>query len=183
MGSLVVTINREPGPIETVNDKNGDLVNFFKQLRDNPDEMIKKLLLTPYARQEYQEAWFKDEDDDMERARKFFVRNRQSFLATGAHQRSKGWAAATTESRTGISESISKWLNNIEGLAAIVDRLRKIQIENRDYSFLLEHYDGPETLFYCDPPYDDEKTSGKKQYGKELIFGFAEHLAKLRFST
>ena len=35
-GSASILLNREPSPIETLNDLNGDIVNFFRVLRDQP---------------------------------------------------------------------------------------------------------------------------------------------------
>ena len=161
---MVVTINREPSPIETYNDLNGDVVNFFKVLRDHTTDLITKLYLTPFSRQEYDEAWFNEHDDHLERARKFFVRMRQSFLATGSQNRKKGWLSATRESRCRISEATNKYLGSVEQLAQIVERLKMIQIENRDFQFIIERYDTPDTLFYVDPPYDPEKRSNGNDY-------------------
>jgi hypothetical protein len=38
-------------------------------------------------------------------------------------------------------------------LFAVVQRLYGISIENKDYQYMLEHYDGEDVLFYLDPPY------------------------------
>ena len=46
-GSAAVLLNRDPSPVETYNDIDGDLVNFFRVLRDNPDDLIRKIGLTP----------------------------------------------------------------------------------------------------------------------------------------
>ena len=32
-------------------------------------------------------------------------------------------------------------------------RLARVVIENKDFEKLIRHYDRPESLFYCDPPY------------------------------
>lgn len=169
-GSMVVTINREPVPIETYNDINGNIVNFFRVLRDNPDELITKLYLTPHSRQEYEDAWFNPDDTAIEQARKFFVRMRQSVLATGSQNRKKGWLSATRETRCRISEATNKYLRSVDLLHQIVERLKMIQIENRSYDFILTSYDTPDTLFYLDPPYDLEKRSN----GNDYQFDFTE---------
>lgn len=93
-GSAVVTINRPPSPIETYNDLNNSVVNFFAVLRQKPLDLIDALQLTPHSRKEYQDAWYNENDSDVEKARKFFIRCVQSQYAAGAQQKSKGWAAA-----------------------------------------------------------------------------------------
>lgn len=163
-GSFVVTINKEPSPIETYNDINKDLVNFFIQLRDNPQELVDLLYLTPHSRSEYDNAWHSEGDTDIERARKFFVRLTQSFLATGTQNERKGWSVATKQSRCRISEKTSKYINRIDGLQDVIERIRRVQIECRDYKWVLGSYDSVDTMFYADPPYDQEKRSGSSDY-------------------
>jgi len=163
-GSGVVTMNRRPSPIETYNDNNLQVVNFFAQLRDNPDELLRLLHLTPHSRFEYDEAWFMDADNDIERARKFFIRVRQSFFATGVCSRTKGFMSSKKDSRHGMAQSTHKYLNSVEALYDVVERFKKVQLENKDFEYLINMYDTPETTFYADPPYDEEKTSGTNQY-------------------
>ena len=49
-GSGAVLINREPAPVETYNDIDGDVVNFFRVLRDRHEELIRAIALTPFSR-------------------------------------------------------------------------------------------------------------------------------------
>jgi DNA adenine methylase len=79
-GSAAVLLNRDPSPVETYNDIDGDLVNFFKVLRDKPDELIEKLVFTPFSREEFRKAYeLRGRTDlpEVERARLFFVRAEQ----------------------------------------------------------------------------------------------------------
>src|SRR6266487_7023916 len=55
-GSAAMTLAKKPAPIEVINDINGEIVNFFRQLRDNSDRLLKLLSLTPYAREEFELA-------------------------------------------------------------------------------------------------------------------------------
>jgi DNA adenine methylase len=153
-GSAAVIINRAPAPIETFNDINGKVVNFFKVLREMPEELICALELTPHSKKEYEEAWFTDGDSDVEKARKFFIRTQQSIWAAGAQDKVKGWAASLKESRCNISDKTNKWLKTIAGLPEVVERFRRIQIENRDYRWIISKYDHDGAFFYLDSPYE-----------------------------
>src|SRR5947209_19363979 len=55
-GSAAMTIAKEAAPIEVINDINKDIFNFYKQLRERGDELVEKIELTPYAREELHEA-------------------------------------------------------------------------------------------------------------------------------
>lgn len=155
-------LNREPSPIETYNDINGAVVNFFNVLRNNPIELIAALELTPHSRNEYNEAWFVETDSPVEKARKFFIRTQQSIHAAGAQEKVKGWAAALTQSRVSISEKTHKWIRGVDGLWEVAERLKHVQIEHKDFRFILKSYDDKGTLFYCDPPYDMTFRSSSK---------------------
>ncbi len=73
-GSAAMTLVKPPAPIEIINDLNGDIVNFFKQLRDNSEQLRERILLTPYAREEFEVSRHPGKrSDNMERARQFFV--------------------------------------------------------------------------------------------------------------
>ena len=51
-GSGAVLLNRVPSPVETYNDLDGEVVNFFRVLRECPDELIRQIALTPFSRSE-----------------------------------------------------------------------------------------------------------------------------------
>jgi DNA adenine methylase len=79
-GSASVLLNREPSPVEILNDIDGDITNFFQILRDRPAELIEKLYLTPFSREEFKkaiDARGRKDLDPVERARLFFVRAEQ----------------------------------------------------------------------------------------------------------
>jgi len=52
-GSAAVLLNRQPAQVETYNDLDGELVNFFRVLRDQKDKLIEALALTPFSREEF----------------------------------------------------------------------------------------------------------------------------------
>jgi DNA adenine methylase len=176
-GSAAVLVNRKPAPIETYNDIDGELVNFFRVLRDQQDALIKAIGLTPFSREELRLAVNEPEGEisDLERARRFFVRARQ--VRTGLAQTASAgrWAHCRLTSRAGMAGAVSRWLGSVEGLAEIAQRLLRVQIENAPAIKVIERYDSPDTLFYCDPPYAHESRSDTKAYAFEMNDG--EHRA------
>src|SRR5438094_9213256 len=76
-GSAAVLLNRAPSPVETYNDLDGEVCNFFRVLRDDHEELTKAIALTPFSRQEFAMACQLDPSIHCaERARRFFVRAR-----------------------------------------------------------------------------------------------------------
>jgi len=169
-GSGSVLINRRPSEIETYNDIDGEVVNFFKVLRDKNEELIRACALTPFSREEYYEAIMVDHNtiSDVERARKFFIRARQTRIGLAQTASLGRWANCKDTSRSGMSGSVSRWLNGVEGLTDVAKRLLRVQIENRPAVDVIKLYDGLNTLFYCDPPYVHSTRSDTKAYKFEM---------------
>jgi len=169
-GSAAVLVNRDPSPVETYNDIDGELVNFFRVLREKKELLLEAIALTPFSREEFAVALSVSPEDlgDVERARRFFVRARQ--VRTGLAQKASlgRWAHCKNTSRRGMSGSVSRWLGSVDGLAPIADRLLRVQIENRPALEVIQLYDSEETLFYCDPPYVHEARGDTKSYQFEM---------------
>ena len=169
-GSAAVLLNREPAPVETYNDIDGEVVNFFRILRDQGDELVRAIGLTPFSREEFYDAVTPGNDhlSDLERARRFFVRARQARTGLAQTATLGRWANCKGTSRAGMSGVVSRWLGSVDDLPGVVSRLLRVQIENRPALDILKLYDSPETLFYCDPPYPHESRGDNKAYGFEM---------------
>ncbi|MCB1305129.1 MAG: DNA adenine methylase [Leptospiraceae bacterium] len=179
-GSMAVTLNKPYSKIDTANDINSEVVNFFKVLREHPEELITLLRLTPVSREEYDLAWIRDDSiDPIEKARRFYVRSRQSFYGLGSQRQNKGWYAAKTKSCSNFGETVNKWHNAIDKLWPVVDRLMHIQIENQDFRNLIPAMDFEGVFFYCDPPYPEECRNSKNNYQHEFEIRDHEELAGL----
>lgn len=169
-GSAAVLLNRVPSPVETYNDLDSEIVNFFRVLRDQKESLIEIIGLTPFSKEELTIACSAPtaELSDLERARRFFVRARQ--VRTGlAQTASPGrWAHCRLTSRAGMAGAVSRWLGSVEGLAEIVQRLLRVQIENSPAIEVIQRYDSPDTLFYLDPPYPHESRGDAKAYKYEM---------------
>ena len=170
-GSAAVLLNREPAPVETYNDIDGEVVNFFKVLRDQPEDLCRAIALTPFSREEYYSAIYgsRDEITRLERARRFYVRARQTRTGLAQTATLGRWANCKNTSRAGMSGVVSRWLGGVDGLAPIGDRLARVQIENRPAIDLIHLYDDDSTLFYCDPPYLHETRGDNKAYEFEMF--------------
>lgn len=168
-GSAAVLLNRPPSPVETYNDLDGEVVNFFRVLRTEKEQLIEAIGLTPFSREEFALACELDpEQSGLEQARRFYVRARQ--VRTGLAQTASigRWANCKLTSRAGMSGVISRWLGAVRDLPAIAERLLRVQIENRPAIDVIRLYDSPKTLTYCDPPYVHGTRGDDSAYGFEM---------------
>jgi DNA adenine methylase len=182
-GSAAVLLNREPSPVETYNDVDGEVVNFFRVLRDQKERLIEAIGLTPFAREEFYRAVARNgashELPDWERARLFFVRARQARTGLAQTASLGRWANCKNTSRAGMSGVVSRWLGSVADLPEIALRLLAVQIENRPALEVIRLYDGRGTLFYCDPPYVHATRGDPKAYRFEMSDGEHRELARL----
>lgn len=180
-GSAAVLINRQPAPVETYNDLYGEVVNFFRALRESKDELIEAIGLTPFSRAEFDTAISGSTEDlsELERARRFYILARQ--VRTGLAQKASSgrWAHCILTSRAGMAGAVSRWLGAIEDLPHIAQRLLRVQIENRPGIEVIERYDSEETLFYCDPPYPHGSRGDNNAYAYEMTDDDHRELAKV----
>ncbi len=158
-GSLF--FSKKPSLVEIINDLDHNLVNFFRVLRDEEQfpRFWRKAFFTPYCREEF--SWCRDNlevDDPVERAWRFFLVARQAF---GRNFRGKGtsWGFDVNSPRT-----YHAFARCVDALPEVHARLRRVQVEQKDFRELIPCYDFPETFFYLDPPYVPEtRTHGKYQ--------------------
>ena len=174
-GAASVLLRRSaPAPIEILNDRARHIVTFFRVLRERPNELIELLEITPFAADEH-EAAMAPTDDDVELARRFFVRAWSGFGGAPSVTARRGFRRCAYRSLAG------EFTGAVENLYAVAARLRNVTIENRDWSEVVEKYDSPATLFYVDPPYLMRvRSEGRhdKGYGENEI-DYAEHVKLL----
>ena len=123
----------------------------------NGKELIRVISLTPFSRVELVNALTPAPSlTSLERARRFFVRARQTRTGLAQTSSEGRWAHCVLTSRAEMAGAVSRWLGSVEGLPEIVQRLQRVQIENAPAAEVVLRYDSPQTLFYCDPPYPHE---------------------------
>lgn len=155
-GAAGVLFNKRRSDTEVYNDIDGDLVNFFKVLRDKPDELQEFVDNTPYSRElheDYCERLYGDDEvpeDPVRRAGEFFVLRHTQWGGKYDTNSGFGYSKKTNDAQAYESSK--------EALQEFADRMKGVLIENGSYENLIESYDGEETLFYCDPPYVGTET-------------------------
>lgn len=171
-GAASVLLQKPRSPLETYNDLDGNVVNFFRVLRDRPEELIRKIRLTPWAREEFELSW-QPSEDPTEAARRFFVHCWMSMSGTANNKSSSTWKIQKTDKKQ------PRVLYHQE-LLKIVERLYNVQIENDNATAIIERYTGAEdTLVYFDPPYIKNKRSHKNEYTFETDDAFHVESATL----
>jgi len=176
-GSAAITLAKDPAPIEVINDLDDQIINLFDQLRNNSDQLIKAVSLTPYARTEYLRAKGNNNmHDPLEKARRFLIST--MMTVNGAvGKTSAGFSFGHSYSRNRREARVNRWYNLPERLEALVERLKSVRVENKDARELLQDYlNRPATLFYMDPPYLMERSH---QYKHDIDKLFHIELLKL----
>ena len=129
---------------EVLNDTNQEIVNFYRVLRDQPDALFRATCLTPHSRVEHTKTAREPTSDPVERARRWFVDIQQSF----ANKSRGGWGTSVY----GANQAAT-WQNACARMLGAAERLHSVHIECDDALRVIERWDSPQTLFYCDPPY------------------------------
>lgn len=177
-GSAAVLFNKPIAKVEILNDLDGNVINFFRVLRDKPYELQAMLELTPWAIDEFRDCVENPNvGDDVERARRFFVRCNQA-VSPGGRSWSRVTQLRSSKSQTAIDRTGATHLI-ISRIPFVANRLKLVQIDNEDVVVVMKKYDHPKALFYLDPPYvRTTRTSGKK-YNHDFIDEDHHRLAEI----
>lgn len=162
-GSGAVLFHKPPSAIETVNDIDGDIVNFFKVLREMPEKLAEAVELTPYARDVFVDAHKDRGKSAFERAYRFAIRSKMGFGFKTYTQ--TGFKMDVAGREKGYTTSC--WNRMPKDLLLAAQRLKNVQIENRPALDVIRRFNFDNVLIYADPPYLLE-TRGGKQYRHEM---------------
>lgn len=169
-GSLAVLLAKPPSTWETVNDLDADLVTFWRILRDSPAELARAAALTPHSRAEHRQSDDLEVADDIERARRVWVRLSQSRSNS---MKPSGWRFRTDPS---MKTSMPDYLNAYAArITVAAERLKNVSLESRDALAVIRDYGQHENAcLYVDPPYlGSIRATG---YRHELL-GDGQHVA------
>lgn len=128
-GAAGVLIQKNRSYAEVYNDLDGDIVNFFRVLRDREmrTQLEEAVALTPYARGEFETAW-EPTDCPIERARRTAIRAQMGFGSAGA---TKGITGFRIDTRRAYGTAQHLWAEYPAAIAAVGERFSSVLIENR----------------------------------------------------
>ena len=161
-GGGSVLLNRPLSEIEVYNDLDGELVNLFTVIQDDASyrDFRRRVAFTPYSRDVFTVALASVragiELDAVKRAVAFYTVLNQSVSG-------KRLASVGDWSRNRTVNNADNWFRRQEGLVAVHERVKNVQLENRDALDIIRQWDTPDTTFYLDPPYILE-TRGRNRY-------------------
>lgn len=150
-GGAWVLFGKKPSPVEVLNDIDEELINFFRILKHQPEELLKSFEWELASRAEFERLAQLDPSvlSELERAHRFYY----IIMA--------GWGGELNYPRFQTSISDGGHGNRLIGalkhlhqrLQPVHDRLRTVIIENLSWEECLDRYDRPKTFIYLDPPY------------------------------
>lgn len=159
-GSGAVFFRKPRSSIETINDVNGSVINLFRVIRENPEELCRLIRFTPWSRFEYKQS-YQVTDNPIEDARRFLVR---SWMAIGFKSSDiTGWR----NNIKGINGNLNKWNYGLpEDILHCANRLLTdgkniVQIENKPALEVIQRHNSANVLIYADPPYPLSTRSGR----------------------
>lgn len=171
-GGSVLLAKNPYGVSEVVNDINGLLMNFWRTLqsKENFQAFRNHLHMIPFASPQFHDSLSKiaqflvKDKIDIQAAVDFFVSARQSRQGL-----MKDFATLSrNRTRRGMNEQVSSWLTAIDGLEDVHKRLQQVVILHADAIDVIIQQDGPNTLFYLDPPYMHSERVTTKDYKYEM---------------
>lgn len=172
-GAASVLMQKGRSEVEIYNDLDREIVSLFRVLRDRKKAArLKRLVeLTPYAREEFEES-YEPAENDVEQARRTLVRSWMAHGSSGLRGHKTGFRLGSKRERT---VSAGDWRHFPVAIPAIAERLAGIIIERRPAERVIRDHDGPDTLFYIDPPYPFG-TRSQKRIGNDLYHGYRHEL-------
>jgi|ERR1043166_5623267 DNA adenine methylase len=150
-GAAWVLFGKRPSAVEVLNDREQELINFFRVVKEKPEELIKSFEWELVSRAEFERLAGLDAAllTDVQRAHRFY------YLIMA------GWGGELHYPRFQTSITDGGHGNRLFGalkrlrqrLEPIHKRLSTVIIENLDWQDCIDRYDREGAVMYVDPPY------------------------------
>ena len=188
-------LGKEPSKFEAYNDIEGELVNFFRVVKNRPAELLLELDLLPLNSREEFTSWLHfhdggneptihlaDQLEIIDRTTPTSLMGEAEKLKTSLRKRSdyrdvRQAAAYLMRVRNSYSSSGRSFACQPFSVRTLFtqiwemsQRLENVIIEQQSFEVLIPHYDREDSFFYGDPPYYDS------EYVYDAEFGWDHHV-------
>lgn len=177
-GSGAVLFNKPVSDIETVNDLDSDVTNLFRCIQVDPERLARMVMTTPFSREIYDKQFDCVDStiylSSFQRATNFLVKCWQ-----GHGFRTNGYKVGWKNDVVGRERAYAlwNWYRLPEWIIDIAERLRKVQIENRQALEVIKRFNHDGVFMYIDHPYLLGTRAGK-QYKHEMTDKDHEEMLK-----
>lgn len=181
VGGGAVFFGKEPSTVEILNDKDGEIINFYQTIKKQFPALQKEIRAVLHSREIYKRAMVTYEHpymfNNVQRACAFWVLTNMGFAGMVG-----SWGFGNDDSKeAAISKKKELFLKEY------ADRLEKVQLESTDALKVLKRCDGKDTFAYCDPPYIGSDMGHYASYTekdyKELLDVLARYKGKFLLSS
>ena len=191
-------LGKEPSKFEVYNDIEGELVNFFRVVKNRPAELLLELDLLPLNSREEFASWLHfhdggnepnihlpDQLEIIDRTTPSSLTEEAEKLKTSLRKRSdyrdvRQAAAYLMRVRNSYSSSGRSFACQPFSVRTLFTqiwemsrRLENVIIEQQSFEVLIPHYDRDDSFFYGDPPYYDS------EYVYDAEFGWVNAVVRL----
>ena len=170
-GALFFALPEGLYPNRVINDLNKGVVTFYKVLRERPEDLLRVCELTPFAFDEQRACrdWTQDPEDELELARRVWVRQSQNFA--GMQQTIEGFRRGTP--KCSVARTAQNKLAQFHEYAKF---FRGVEINNTDAADLVRYYGKTGCFLYEDPPYHPSSRGAGHGYQHEMEASWHEKL-------
>lgn len=143
-GGMALLLAKEPSTVEVVNDINGELIQFYRNVKFHLDELLREMEWMVASRAEFLDYITQPGLTEIQKVARWYYRNVNGFAGDNrSFGRSKKTGGAAMGSRQ----------RRLEKLRALNTRLDHVCIEKLPWDKCIELYDHEGAFFFCDPPY------------------------------
>lgn len=149
IGGAAIFFAKRPSEIEVINDTNGELINFYRTVKEDFSALEAEIITSLHSRDLHRKASLIYNNPDMfdrvKRAWAVWILSTQSFAGildgTWGFDLSKNTTTKKINTkRHGFTRTFAQ-------------RLQRCQLECADALYVIASRDTQESFFYCDPPY------------------------------
>ncbi|MBI5689249.1 MAG: DNA adenine methylase [Verrucomicrobia bacterium] len=170
-GGGAVLLGKPESDLEVINDLDGDLISFYRQVKFHLDPVLDEMDLVMNSRREFRDYLQQPGLTEIQRAARWFIRNKLSFGAMGRH---------FGTSRKTPTASLGSRAQRMLAIRALNRRFDKVCIEELPWEKCLEIYDSEAAFFFLDPPYLDAGGAAYAGWSEHELTRFCHRIVTLQ---